>query len=235
MRSASDPMVASTWTTATISGRSVQTASSAPSRGRVLRVTPVMVVRPWMPCSARSTAWRSPRMGSSTSAMPEAIEYARVDQAGIITTFAGTGQEGNTGDDGPASAATFGYPGALVLDPAGNLYVADRLNDVVRKIGTDGIITTFAGTGESGSSGDCAPASSSRLRHPSGLAFHDGSAVHRGRQQRQDSGGAPVGMQLGRPPRRRSARLPCGASMAPAADVSKAMCRRCRRHPSRSM
>ncbi len=71
----------------------------------------------------------------------------KVDPTGIITTFAGTGQAGHTGDGGPATAATFDYPGSLALDGAGDLYVSDWQSGNVRVIGTNGIVRTIAGIG----------------------------------------------------------------------------------------
>ena len=98
----------------------------------------------------------------------------KVDPAGIITTFAGTGEDGYSGDAGPAVAATLGYPGSLVVSSAGDLYVSDWTHSVVRKVGTDGIMTTVAGTGSAGSLGDCGPARTASLSFGTSLALHDG-------------------------------------------------------------
>jgi sugar lactone lactonase YvrE len=82
----------------------------------------------------------------------------RVGPDGIITTVAGTGSAGYSGDGGPATSARFNKPRNLAFDSAGNLYVADDLNNVVRRVSTGGIITTVAGSGEDGDSGDGGPA-----------------------------------------------------------------------------
>jgi sugar lactone lactonase YvrE len=84
----------------------------------------------------------------------------RIDrQTGIITTAAGTGTEGFSGDGGPATAAQLASPTGLGDDPSGNVYVADRNNYRIRKIASGtGIITTYAGTGDGGASGDGGPA-----------------------------------------------------------------------------
>ena len=95
----------------------------------------------------------------------------RVDSGGIITTVAGTGAAGYTGDGGPATAATFDCPVGVALDAAGNLFIADSFNYRVRKVDTAGIITTFAGTGVKDSSGDGGPASAANLADPRDIAF----------------------------------------------------------------
>ena len=88
---------------------------------------------------------------------------------GTISTFAGFGVEGQGGDGGAATGALLDTPTAVVLDAAGNLYIADTNNNRIRKVGTDGIITTFAGTGSAASSGDGGPATSAGVE-PSGGA-----------------------------------------------------------------
>ncbi|MBE2290590.1 MAG: T9SS type A sorting domain-containing protein, partial [Chitinophagaceae bacterium] len=87
-------------------------------------------------------------------------------KTGIITTIAGTGVTGFSGDGGPASAATFNAVGGIALDDTGNLYVLDVANYRVRKINRAGIISTIAGNGVSAYSGDGGPALSAQLKHP---------------------------------------------------------------------
>jgi DNA-binding CsgD family transcriptional regulator/sugar lactone lactonase YvrE len=74
------------------------------------------------------------------------IRVVRKD--GRITTFAGTGTAGNAGDGGPAAQAQLNMPQGLAVDSVGNVYIADTLNNRVRRVGADGMITTVAGTGE---------------------------------------------------------------------------------------
>jgi glucose/arabinose dehydrogenase len=96
----------------------------------------------------------------------------RVDGAsGTIAAIAGTGASGSAGDGGPAAAATFSWPGGLAVDAAGHLYVADAERHRVRRIeaGT-GVITTIAGSGVAGFSGDGGPAAAARLNRPRGIA-----------------------------------------------------------------
>ena len=87
---------------------------------------------------------------------------------GTISTIAGTGEWGYSGDGGPATQAQLGYPEGVAVDGAGNLYIADGRR--VRKVeATTGTISTIAGTGEWGYSGDGGPATQAQLRYPSGL------------------------------------------------------------------
>ena len=97
----------------------------------------------------------------------------RVDaRGGVITTIAGSGDKGYAGDGGPATAAALNEPYGVVVDRAGNIYTADRLNRRVRRIDArSGIITTLAGTGEAAYSGDGGPAAAAGLAEPNGLAF----------------------------------------------------------------
>ena len=85
---------------------------------------------------------------------------------GIITTIAGTGQEGFGGDGGPATRAVFDIPLGIFVDAGGNLFVADRYNHRIRKIDLQGIITTVAGNGGEGFSGDGGPATRASLADP---------------------------------------------------------------------
>jgi sugar lactone lactonase YvrE len=82
----------------------------------------------------------------------------KVDASGIITTFAGTGVAGNTGNGGLAIAATFMQPNSITFDNIGNAYIADYGASVLRKVNGAGIISTVAGTGTSTYSGDGGPA-----------------------------------------------------------------------------
>ncbi len=102
----------------------------------------------------------------------------RVDAAtGVVTTVAGTGEQGYSGDGGPATEATFNEPYSLEVDddsPQANIYIVDRLNAVVRRVdGATGVITTVAGTGEAGYSGDGGPGEQAQLREPNDC-FLDG-------------------------------------------------------------
>jgi hypothetical protein len=89
----------------------------------------------------------------------------KIDAAGIITTIAGTGVAGNNGDNGPATAAALNSPWALLFDLAGNMYISDLYIGVIRKVTAAGIISTIAGTGVTGYSGDNGPATSAQFGH----------------------------------------------------------------------
>ena len=89
---------------------------------------------------------------------------------GEIATVAGTGAYGYSGDGGAATAATLAYPAAVAVDSVGNLYIADLLNCVIRKVDASGTITTFAGTGQYGYSGDGVPATAATMGYPTSVA-----------------------------------------------------------------
>ncbi|MFE9898940.1 hypothetical protein ACFYPT_42225, partial [Streptomyces sp. NPDC005529] len=93
----------------------------------------------------------------------------KVDAQGIITTVAGTGEEGFNGDNRPATTAQLWSPRAVAADVHGNLYIADTSDHRVRKVDAEGTITTVAGTGTRGFSGDGQPATTARLWYPAGV------------------------------------------------------------------
>ena len=93
----------------------------------------------------------------------------KINTAGIITTIAGGGS--SLGDGGQATAASFATPEMITMDTSGNLYVADYLNNRIRKIDTAGIITTVVGNGTASYSGDGGLASAAGLNGPFGITF----------------------------------------------------------------
>jgi len=95
----------------------------------------------------------------------------KVTTAGIITTIAGTGTSGYSGDGGQATAAEMYNPTGVVFDVVGNLYIADYPNNRIRKVNTSGIISTIAGTGASAYSGDGGQATAAELWLPSQIKF----------------------------------------------------------------
>ena len=98
---------------------------------------------------------------------------------GIITTVAGTGAAGYSGNGGPATSARLNSPQRLAIDSVGNIYIADSGNNVVRRVDAQtGIITTVAGTGTGGSTGDGGPGTSARLNKPRGVALDGDTTLY---------------------------------------------------------
>jgi len=96
----------------------------------------------------------------------------RVAPDGTISTVAGSGKKGYSGDGGPALEGTFNLPHEIRFDRAGNFYVVDMANNAVRKIDAQSrIITTVAGGGAAGYSGDGGPATSAQLKQPHSIQF----------------------------------------------------------------
>jgi serine/threonine protein kinase, bacterial len=91
----------------------------------------------------------------------------KISPDGVITTIAGNGIAGYSGDGGPALAAALNFPAGLALDAEHNLYIADRNNHRIRKVSPDGIITTVAGTGVPDFDGDDGPALEAQFNLPS--------------------------------------------------------------------
>jgi hypothetical protein len=103
----------------------------------------------------------------------------KIDAAGIITTIAGNGISAFSGDGGPAIAASLGQPSSLAIDPWGNLYV-DDWGTRVRRIDPSGIITTIAGTGVMGYTGDGGPATAATFSGIDGLAINSAGDIYVG-------------------------------------------------------
>lgn len=94
----------------------------------------------------------------------------KIDRSGQVSTFAGSGLTGDSGDGGPATSARFGRIEGLAVDNAGNIYIADADKNRIRRVGPSGTIVTIAGTGKFGWDGDGGPAASATLTAMSGLA-----------------------------------------------------------------
>jgi len=97
----------------------------------------------------------------------------KVDTAGIISTVAGNHTAGYMGDGSAATNAELNLPIGVAVDTAGNLFIADEQNNVIRKVDKSGIISTFAGTGTKGYSGDGSPATSATLDSAQRVSFDD--------------------------------------------------------------
>jgi hypothetical protein len=99
------------------------------------------------------------------------VRVRLVDTNGNITTIAGNGSTGSGGDGGPATDASFDFPWGVAMDSFGNIYVSDQFNNNVRRIDTNGIITTVAGNGNSSTDGDGGAATNASVVDPAGLIF----------------------------------------------------------------
>jgi len=102
----------------------------------------------------------------------------KVTTAGVISTIAGTGAGGFSGDGGPATAAQLLSPQGIALDGQGNLYIADTGNNRVRRIAADGTISTVAGTGIADQAPDGTPATQATLNAPTGVAIDGSGGVY---------------------------------------------------------
>ena len=109
--------------------------------------------------------------GGNNLYFAENHQVRRVDANGTVTAIAGTGEEGFSGDGGPAVDAQLYQPADLTVDGTGNLYIADTFNHRIRRVDRSGTITTIAGTGEEEFNGDGGPAIAAQLRLPSGVAL----------------------------------------------------------------
>jgi hypothetical protein len=97
---------------------------------------------------------------------------------GTISTYAGNGNAGYSGDGSPATGASLNWPHGISISPDNSLYIADKHNNVIRKVFINGTIVTFAGNGNRGYSGDGGYATSASLYHPSSVALLDTGEVY---------------------------------------------------------
>jgi hypothetical protein len=101
-----------------------------------------------------------------------ASRVRKISPDGTITTVAGTGVAGFSGDGGPATAAQINAPIEVVPDAFGNVYISDSANHRVRRVNAAGVISTIAGTGVAGFSGDGGAASEARINTPAGVVLN---------------------------------------------------------------
>lgn len=118
--------------------------------------------------------------GAGTLYVTDAANHRvrRITPDGTISTVAGTGTGGSSGDGGPATAARLNYPLGVAVDSGGVLYISDHSNHKVRKVTPDGTISTIAGTGTAGFKGDGGPAVSAQLNRPYALALDDAGDLY---------------------------------------------------------
>ena len=104
----------------------------------------------------------------------------KVSNAGIVSTVAGNGTIGFSGDGGPGNQARLNYPNKVAIDSAGNIYIPDFHNQRIRKVTPMGIISTFAGTGTYGYSGDGGPALNAEIGFPGSIVIDDAGNFYYG-------------------------------------------------------
>src|SRR5205085_306698 len=102
----------------------------------------------------------------------------KVNSSHVITAYAGNDTAGSTGNGHAATAARLNAPNGVATDAVGNIYIADYLGNVVRKVSTAGVISTIAGTGVAGYTGDGGPATAARLYYPQGVAVDNSNNVY---------------------------------------------------------
>jgi Bacterial Ig-like domain (group 3)/NHL repeat len=168
-------------------------ATAARAQGPVLVVQPSAIVQTVAGTGTEGLSGDSGPATSAKIASPTAIVtdaagnlyfadrdnhcIRKIDRAGKITTVAGSGLEGFAGDGGPATSALLDTPGGVALDAAGNLFIADTRNDRIRVV-TNGVITTYAGTGVAGFCGDGGPPAAACLLLPMGVAFDSSGGLY---------------------------------------------------------
>src|ERR1017187_2789864 len=139
---------------------------------------------PATPVAALSTSIGQPRklvLSGSNVYFSSGNSIFKIDGSGTLTLIAGNSRAGFSGDGGPAVSAQLNAPQGLALDAAGNLYIADSLNNRVRRVDTRGVITTFAGDGsisQPGFWGDYGPAINASLHLPTGVAVDSTGNVY---------------------------------------------------------
>ncbi|HEV7685689.1 MAG TPA: serine/threonine protein kinase, partial [Acidimicrobiia bacterium] len=122
--------------------------------------------------------------GSILFTEPRVNRIRRIDPAGIITTFAGTGKAGFSGDGGPATRAQLNFNRGVAVDGAGLVWIADSLNQRIRTVDANGIITTVAGSGKTcytapdNSCGDGGPATGAGFATPRALEFDEAGNLY---------------------------------------------------------
>ncbi|MET7391783.1 hypothetical protein ACFYPT_42285 [Streptomyces sp. NPDC005529] len=130
----------------------------------------------WQECLASCTDTQLLQIAAAVPGLTEPVR--RLLKLRTMTTLAGTGEKGFSGDDGPARRATLSDPSGVAVGLDGTVYIADTCNHRIRRIGADGIITTLAGTGEPGYGGDGGPAHQALLQYPRAVAVGPDGTVY---------------------------------------------------------
>ena len=139
---------------------------------------------PRTPVAATSTSIGSPRkllVAGSNLYFSSGNSVFKIDGSGNLTLVAGNSRAGFAGDGGPAVAAQLNSPGGMAFDKAGNLYIADTLNNRVRRVDPQGVIRTFAGNGQTGAPGfwgDGGAATDANIHSPVAVAIDSNGNVY---------------------------------------------------------
>jgi sugar lactone lactonase YvrE len=147
------------------SDRSISTVAGAPTEGFSGDGSQAATALLHLPTSVAVDA-----VGNLYIADSSNHRIRKVATSGVMSTVAGTGVPGYSGDGGPATSALLNGPVGVALDASGNLFIADYVSQRVRKVTPGGVITTIAGNGSQGYNGDGGPATSAQLNEPWGLA-----------------------------------------------------------------
>lgn len=131
----------------------------------------------YMAFDSRGNLFFSDKAPTSPGA-PGGCRIVRMTPDKVFSVVAGTGVCGFSGDGGPAAAAQLDDPNGIAFDSEGNLYFSDAKNHRIRRIDTAGVITTVAGTGQIGTSGDGGPAREARLSYPFGMGIASGDRMY---------------------------------------------------------
>ena len=140
---------------------------------RIRKVDPSGTITTLVALSGAPTGMSMDAAGNLFYANSTYSRIRRVEPSGTITTIAGIGRWGFSGDGGPAVQAALAAPSDVAVNAAGNLFIADENNHRIRRVDSSGIITTIAGTGERGFSGDGGPAVQAQLNSPGGVAVDE--------------------------------------------------------------
>lgn len=127
---------------------------------------------------ATSGPYATPDGGCRVIRLTPAQKHQQLPSSWTVTVVAGTGKCGYSGDGGPATSAMLDNPAGIAFDSNGNLYIADTDNHRIRRVGADGIITTFAGTGIGGYGGDGDLAADAQIGYPAGVAVGPGGLLY---------------------------------------------------------
>jgi DNA-binding beta-propeller fold protein YncE len=146
---------------------------SVTSRGRATLLVNTGGCAAGGPCMLQPTAMAIAPDGSLLIADQLGHRVFRYAPSGVLSVIAGDGTSATAPDGAPAATSPMSRPAGVAVDAGGSIYIAESGGHRVRRIDSDGLLRTVAGTGEPGHSGDDGPATAAQLHEPAGLALHD--------------------------------------------------------------